>query len=166
MLLQFLLQAVAKKKSGPLFDITLTYSSVNPSNWQFFMNHLCTVKDGGKNSFRGEWPERERAHGWWFFSENCHKRENNKLGEFPTKQARFCVEKYNGSLGCISIVINARVYSPGMSIGMSKVYSFDDAKYDIGDAFIAMFKIYRDKIIENEILAVNNKYIKYNTHFL
>lgn len=102
--------------------------------------------------------ENARAADDFFFLENCHKRENNEAGEIPTKQARFCIEKYNESLGCISIVINARVYFPGISVEMSKVSSFDDAKYDIGDAFIAMFKIYRDKIIKNEILA-NNKYI-------
>lgn len=138
MLLQFLLRAVAKKKSRPLFDITLTYLSVKPA---IFHGSLMNG-EGWRQKFISR-PERERADG--FFSENCRECENNNPGEFPTKQAKFCVKKkYNESLGRISIVINARVYSPGMSVGMSKGYSFD-AKHDIGDTLITMFKMHRDK---------------------
>lgn len=95
---------------------------------------------------------RIRARLMVFFSKNCRNRKNNEPSEAPTKQARFYVEKYNESLGRISIVINVCIYSSGMSVGMSKVYICSMTQNMIlVTCLLLCLKFIAIKIIENEI---------------
>lgn len=111
------------------------------------MDYSSTVSDRGENSFRGEWSKRAsgraRMHatdGFFFLGKLPRIAKTTNKNEFLTKQAKFYVEKYN-EFRRISIVINACVYSPGMSVELSKMDSFYDMTFDAANATLRIYRI-------------------------
>lgn len=90
--------------------------------------------------------------GFFFLGKLPRIAKTTNKNEFLTKQAKFYVEKYNELFRRISIVINACVYSPGMSVELSKMDSFHDMTFD---AASAMLRIYRIKVTESYLIIIN-----------
>lgn len=156
----------AKEEGRPLFDITLL---TRPSIRQ--LGHFSrTTRQrwaiGAKIHFAANGPSvraNKRGCAWLmvsFFLGKLPRMAKITNKWIPNKQVKFYVEKYNGLLHRISIVINARVYSPRMSVEMSKMNSSNDISHC---RFVAILRIYYRKNYE-DIYTRNicNKSINYN----